>query len=39
VFLAGDVWPLLLPNIGAMLGIGSLLFGLVRLKTRKSLDV
>ena len=39
VFLAGDVWPLLLPNIGAMLVIGSLLFGLVRLKTRKSLDV
>lgn len=38
VFLAGDVWPLLLPNIGAMLAIGSLLFGLVRLKTRKSLD-
>jgi len=39
VFLDGDVWPLLLPNIAAMLIIGTLLFGLVRLKTRKSLDV
>ncbi|SMF97453.1 ABC-2 type transport system permease protein [Methylomagnum ishizawai] len=38
VFLAGDVWALLLPNIGALLIIGLVLFVLVRLKTRKSLD-
>ncbi len=38
VFLAGDVWALLLPNIAAMLGIGALLFVLAKLKTRKNLE-
>ena len=39
VFLAGDVWPLLLPSIGAMLLLGSILFAIVVRKTRKSLEV
>jgi len=39
VFLAGDVWPLLLPSMGAMLLIGAVLFVLVVRKTRKSLEV
>ena len=38
LFLAGDVWALLLPNIAAMLGIGTLLFVLAKLKTRKNLE-
>lgn len=38
VFLAGDVWPLLLPSMGAMLLIGLVLFVLVVRKTRKSLE-
>lgn len=38
VFLAGDVWPLLLPSMGAMLLIGAVLFALVLRKTRKSLE-
>jgi len=38
VFLAGDVWILFLPNLGAMVLIGLVFFGLARLKTRKSLD-
>jgi ABC-2 type transport system permease protein len=38
IFLAGDVWPLLLPDAGAMLLIGAVFFFLARLKTRKSLD-
>ena len=39
VFLAGDVWPLLLPAMGAMLLIGAVLFVIVVRKTRKSLEV
>jgi len=39
VFLAGDVWPLILPSMGAMLLIGLVLFVLVVRKTRKSLEV
>jgi len=39
VFLAGDVWPLLLPSMGAMLLIGAVLFVLVVRKTRKSMEV
>ena len=39
VFLAGDVWPLILPSMGAMLLIGAVLFILVVRKTRKSLEV
>lgn len=38
IFLAGDVWPLLLPHMAALCLMGGLLFGLVRLKTRKSLE-
>lgn len=38
VFLAGDVWPVLLPDMGAMLLIGLGFFALVRGKTRKTLD-
>ena len=38
VFLAGDVWPLLLQSMGAMLLIGAVLFVLVVRKTRKSLE-
>lgn len=39
VFLAGDVWAILLPNMGAMLLIGLVLFVLVRGKTQRTLDV
>jgi ABC-2 type transport system permease protein len=39
VFLAGDVWPLILPSIGAMLLLGSIMFAIVVRKTRKSLEV
>ncbi|MDR3371412.1 ABC transporter permease [Rhodoferax sp.] len=39
VFLAGDVWSLILPCIGAMLLLGLILFALVVRKTRKSLEV
>lgn len=38
VFLAGDVWPLFLPAIGAMLALGGVLFAITARKTRKSLD-
>lgn len=38
VFLAGDVWSVFLPNIYAMLAVGSVFFALTALKTRKSLD-
>ena len=38
VFLAGDVWLLLLPSLGAMALLGTLLFGVVVRKTRKSLE-
>jgi ABC-2 type transport system permease protein len=38
IFLAGDVWRLLLPNMAALLVIGLVLFALVRAKTHKRLD-
>lgn len=38
VFLAGDVWPLLLPRIGAMLLFGAVFFVLCFRVTRRSLD-
>ena len=39
VFLAGDVWSLLLPSIGAMLLLGAVLFAAVVRKTKKTLEV
>ncbi|MYM64470.1 ABC transporter permease [Pseudomaricurvus sp. HS19] len=38
VFLAGDVWPLLWPAIGAMFLLGVILMALVARNTRKSLE-
>jgi ABC-2 type transport system permease protein len=38
VFLAGDVWPLLLPCLGGMLLLGAALFAAVIRKTHKSLE-
>ncbi len=38
VFLAGDTWSVLVPNMAAMLTIGVVFFAVARLKTRKSLD-
>ena len=38
VFLTGDVWTLFLPNIGAMLLIGIVLFAIAFKKTHKSLE-
>ena len=38
LFLTGDIWPLLLPNIAIMLGIGAVLFGLAVRNTKKRLD-
>jgi len=38
VFLAGDIWSLLLPHIAVMLVIGLIFFGLAGLNTRKRLD-
>jgi ABC-type multidrug transport system, permease component len=38
IFLTGDVWPVLWPDIGAMLLVGAVFFLLVRAKTRRSLD-
>lgn len=38
IFLAGDIWNVIIPNAGAMLVIGMVFFALVHLKTRKSLD-
>ena len=38
VFLAGDVWALFLPDIGAMLLIGAVFFALTLRTTRKRLD-
>ena len=38
VFLAGDVWRLLLPNMAAMLGIGLFFFLVTARNTHKSLD-
>ena len=38
LFLAGDLWEVFIPDIGAMLLIGLVFFLLVHHKTRKSLD-
>jgi ABC-2 type transport system permease protein len=38
VFLAGDIWPLFLKDIAAMLGIGAVLLFLTVRTTRKSLE-
>lgn len=38
LFLAGDVWTDLVPNMLSMLGLGVLLFGLTFMKTREGLD-
>ncbi len=38
VFLAGDVWPLFLPNMLAMAVIGMGFFLVALRKTRKTLD-
>lgn len=38
LFLAGDIWPLLLPNVAVMLAIGALFLGLAVRNTRKRLD-
>ncbi|MFA6112843.1 MAG: ABC transporter permease [Sphingomonas sp.] len=38
VFLAGDIWGLILPNIFIMLGFGGLFFFLTFRATRRSLD-
>lgn len=38
VFLAGDIWGLILPNIGIMLGFGAGFFYLAFRATRRSLD-
>ena len=38
MFLAGDVWPLLLRDLAAMLAIGALFFAVALWRTRKSLD-
>lgn len=39
LFLVGDLWSVMIPNILAMLSIGFVLFALARKKTKKSLDV
>lgn len=38
IFLTGDIWALFLPNIGAMLLIGIVLFAIAFKKTHKSLE-
>ena len=38
LFLTGDVWTLLLPNIAILLGFGALFFVLIFRVTKKSLD-
>lgn len=38
IFLAGDIWDVFLPDIGAMMLIGLVFFLLIHRKTRKSLD-
>lgn len=38
VFIAGDVWPLFIQNIAAMLGIGAVFLVLAARTTRKSLE-
>ena len=38
LFLAGDVWPVFLPNIFAMLAIGGVFLGITARKSGKTLD-
>lgn len=38
VFLAGDVWPLLIANAFYMLAVGAVFFGITLLKSHKRLD-
>ena len=38
VFLAGDVWPVFLPDLAAMAAIGMLFFAIAKRKTRKNLE-
>ncbi len=38
VYLAGDVWGALLPNIGAMLALGGVFLAVIAAKTRKTLE-
>ncbi len=38
LFLVGDVWSLLLPNMLAMLGLGAVFILIARLKLRKSME-
>lgn len=38
LFLAGDIWPLLVPAMAVMLGIGALFLGLALVTTHKRLD-
>lgn len=38
IFLAGDVWPILLPDLATLLAIGAVFFIIALKKTRKSLD-
>ena len=38
IFLTGNIWPLLLTNMGAILIIGIVFFLLIASKTRKRLD-
>jgi drug efflux transport system permease protein len=38
VFLAGDVWPVILPNLAAVLAMAALFLGAARLIARKRLD-
>jgi ABC-2 type transport system permease protein len=38
LFMAGDIWPVLLANSAALLLIMVIVFGLARRKSRKRLD-
>ena len=38
LFLAGDIWALLLPHVAVMLGVGALFFTVALRSTRKRLD-
>jgi drug efflux transport system permease protein len=38
LFLAGNVWPVILPNAAALLVMAAIFLGLSRKKTRKSLE-
>jgi ABC-2 type transport system permease protein len=38
IFLAGNVWSVILPNVAALSGMATLFLLLVRIKTKKTLD-